>query len=170
MNARRPVTEAYLALAWVVVFLAFHVYWYAGGSVARAGALPGMPHSTGGWIFGVAVVAAFPVGGWACVAIARGSLRDGMRRLVVPLIWFGSALLALRGGAGLVDDIVRAIGARHGITGLTIEQVTGSVHPSASELWSGRVTDAYFVAGGLLFGLLADRSRAVAAQARGTYL
>ena len=27
-----PVRTAYMALAWVVVFAAFHVYWFLGGS------------------------------------------------------------------------------------------------------------------------------------------
>jgi hypothetical protein len=31
---------AYAALAWVVVFFAFHVYWYAGGSFGLNGELP----------------------------------------------------------------------------------------------------------------------------------
>jgi hypothetical protein len=100
-----PARTAYAALAWVVVFFAFHVYWYAGGSFGR-----------------------------------------------------GGALLALRGGSGQVDDLTRAAGLLpNGITGLSLEEAMGTAHPSASELWSGRATDAYFAVGGLIFGLLAWR-------------
>ncbi|MGW9027896.1 hypothetical protein ACWGQ5_27785 [Streptomyces sp. NPDC055722] len=80
--------------------------------------LPGLlPHSVIGWIFEVVIVAAFPIGAWACLAIARGRLR----RLAAFLVWFGWALLTLRGVSGLVDDLTRSIGLLpNGITGLSI--------------------------------------------------
>ncbi|MGB0096655.1 MAG: hypothetical protein WBP81_29460 [Solirubrobacteraceae bacterium] len=58
--SNRLVRAAYAALAWVVVFFALHVYWYAGGFVGRAGPLPDAPHSVRGWIYEVLVVSAFP--------------------------------------------------------------------------------------------------------------
>jgi hypothetical protein len=157
----RPARTAYAALAWVVVFFAFHVYWYAGGSFGRGGALPALvPDSVGGWIFEVLVVSAFPLGAGVCLAIARGWPRASVRRAAAIVIWLGCALLALRGGSGLVDDLTRAAGLLpNGITGLSLEEAMGTAHPSASELWSGRATDAYFAAGGLIFGLLAWRYR-----------
>jgi hypothetical protein len=163
----RVAWPAYAALAWIVVFFAFHVYWYAGGTFGRGGVLPGLlPHSVIGWIFEVAVVAAFPIGASACLAIARGWPRGRLRRLAAFLVWFGCALLTLRGASGLVDDLTRAIGVLpNGITGLSIEDATGMAHPSASVLWSGRATDAYFFAGGLLFGRLAWRYRSRPAAA-----
>ncbi len=155
-----PAGPGYAAFAWVVVFFAFHVYWYAGGSFALAGPLPGLPDSVGGWIEEVFVVSAFPVGAGVCLALARGWLRGGVRRVAVVVVWFGCALLVLRGGAGLVDDLTRATGLLpNGITGLTLEQTMGTAHPSASQLWTGDLTDAYFFLGGLLFGLLGLRAR-----------
>ena len=156
-----PIRTAYAALAWVIVFFAFHVYWYAGGAFGRAGALPALvPDSVGGWIFEVLVVSAFPLGAAVCLAIARGWPRGSMRRAAAVVVWLGCALLALRGGSGLVDDLTRAAGLLpNGITGLSLEETMGTAHPSASELWSSYATDAYFAVGGLIFGLLACRYR-----------
>ena len=92
----------------MVVFFAFHVYWYAGGSVGLAGPLPGAPTSVGGWIFEVSVVSAFPIGAGVCLAVARGRPRGRMRRAATFVIWFGCVLLAARGGSGLIDDLTRA--------------------------------------------------------------
>jgi hypothetical protein len=39
-GARLPAGAAYAALAWVIVFFAMHVHWYAGGSDGRADPLP----------------------------------------------------------------------------------------------------------------------------------
>jgi hypothetical protein len=48
----------------------------------------------------------------------------------------------------------------NGITGLTHKQTMGAAYyRSASALWSGNVTDAYFLAGGIIFGLLGCRYR-----------
>ena len=49
-EARRPVRAAYAALAWVVVFFAFHVYWYLGGSFGLNGELPKSGPGFGGWL------------------------------------------------------------------------------------------------------------------------
>ena len=61
-----PVRTAYAALAWVVVFFAFHVYWYLGGSFGLGGELPSLvPKSVAGWIvevLDVVAVAARPMG------------------------------------------------------------------------------------------------------------
>lgn len=59
-NARPLVRVAYSALAWVVVFFAFHVYWYLGGSFASPGKLPSSSHhSLVGWVLEVLVDAAW---------------------------------------------------------------------------------------------------------------
>lgn len=160
-GAGLPARAAYTALAWVVVFFSFHVYWYAGGTFGRAGPLPDpIPHSAGGWIFGVLVVAAFPVSAWVCLAIARGWPEGWIRRAAAIIVWFGCALLAARGSAGLIDDLTRAAGLLpRGITGLSLSETMGTAHPSASQLWSSWTTDAYFFAGGLIFGVLAYRYR-----------
>lgn len=157
----RPLLAAYAAFAWVVAFFALHVYWYAGGSFGRAGPLPdSLPHSVGGWAFEVLVVSAFPVGAWACLAIARGWLPRRGRRVAASIVWLGCAVLAVRGGAGLIDDLTRTAGVLpNGITGLSLRETMGTAHPSASAQWSSNATDAYFLAGGIMFGALAFRSR-----------
>jgi uncharacterized membrane protein (Fun14 family) len=149
---------AYWALAWVIVFLAFHVYWYAGGSFGHPGSLPGAPHTVAGWVFQVLVVAAFPLGAGVTLAIARGWGLGRLRRAAVIVVGLAFVVLTLRGGAGVVDELTRVTGLLpNGLTGLSREAITGSAHPSADVLWSGRATDAYFLAGGILFGVLAHR-------------
>lgn len=152
-NARLPVRVAYAALAWVVVFFAFHIYWYLGGSFASPGKLPDLiHHSLVGWILEVLVDAAWPLGAWVCLAIARGWPQGRMRRAASIVVWLGCVVLVLRGGAGILDDLTRATGLLpNGITGLSTKQTTGMAHLT----WSGWAIDAYFFAGGLLFGLLA---------------
>jgi hypothetical protein len=161
-SARLPVRAAYAALAWVVVFFAFHVYWYAGGSFGLNGELPGLvPDSVAGWIGEVLTGAAWPLGAWVCLAIARGWPRGRMRRAALIVVWLGCSVLVVRGGAGLIDDLTRAVGLLpNGITGLSHKQTMGAAYyRSASALWSGNVTDGYFLAGGLIFGLLGCRYR-----------
>lgn len=157
-QAARATGTAWVAFGWVVAFLAAHVYWYAGGQLGRAGDLPPLvPGSVGGWVFEIGVVAAFPVGAAACLAVARA--RGVPRRIAAVVVWTGAVVLAVRGGAGLVDDLLRAGGAAGGLTGMSIADVTGTTRPSAAELWSGRATDAYFTVGAALFALLGFRSR-----------
>lgn len=168
-SARLPVRVAYAALAWVVVFFAFHVYWFLGGSFGVGGeGYRRAPHSVAGWIFEVLVVAAFPLGAWACLAIARGWPRGRMRRTATVLVWLGCALLVVRGGAGLIDDLTRAVGLLpNGITGLSHNQTMGAAYyRSTSAIWSGNVTDGYFLAGGIIFGLLGGRYRQPRSEAR----
>ena len=164
-----PVRAAYAALAWVVVFFAFHVYWYAGGSFGLDGELPDLvPDSVVGSIFEVLEGAAWLLGPWVCLAIARGWPRGRMRRAAFIVVWLGCAVLVVRGGAGLIDDLTRAVGLLpNGITGLSPKQTMGAAYyRSASALWSGKVTDGYFFAGGLIFGVLAHRYRPPRSQAR----
>jgi hypothetical protein len=66
-------------------------------------------------------------------------------------------LLLLRGGAGILDDLTRATGLLpNGLTGLSTKDATGA----ADLRWSGWAIDAYFLAGGIIFGLLAVRYHA----------
>jgi hypothetical protein len=107
-------------------------------------------------MFGLVVAVLFVVGAVAPLAAVRSWGRWVPSRLLLGVLWAGFALLVLRGAAGVADDAVRVTGlSSTGLTGLTIEQVTGTAHPSAPELWSGRATDAYFTIGGLLFGATA---------------
>lgn len=67
-------------------------------------------------------------------------------------------MLVVRGGTGLIDDLTRATGLLpNGITGLSTKQTTGMAHVTVS----GCAIDAYFFAGGLLFGVLARRYRSI---------
>jgi hypothetical protein len=156
--AGRP-RAARTALAWVVVFTAFHIYWYLGGSFASPGALPGTPHSVVRWAFDAFVGIAFVTGLLVPLAIARGwtDRRSTVAALCAVLVWAGAVLLVLRGGAGIVDDLTRAAGVRTGITGLTTKETTGM----AQLTWSGWAIDSYFLLGGLLFTWLgvSDRPR-----------
>jgi hypothetical protein len=151
------VLAAHLALCWVLVFLGLHVYWYLGGSFASPGKLPGEPMSLTAWAFNVLVDGTFALGFLVPLAIARGWARGRLAKPVAILAWLGCAILVLRGAAGLIDDLTRAAGLLPGgITGLSTEQTTGS----AALTWSGWAIDAYFLIGGLIFGLLACRYRA----------
>lgn len=159
-----PVRTAYAALAWVVAFFAFHIYWYLGGSFASPGKLPDLiPHSLVGWISSVLVDAAWPLGAWVCLAIARGWPQGRMRRAALIVVWLGCAVLVVRGAAGLIDDLTRAVGLLpNGLTGLSDKQTTGTAHLTVS----GWAIDANFFAAGLLFGLLGRRYRASRSEAR----
>jgi hypothetical protein len=162
-SERAPAARAaYAALAWVVVFAAFHVYWYLGGSFGLGGELPSLvPDSVAGWIGEVLEVVPWLLGPWVCLAIALGWLSGRMRRAALIVVWLGCTVLILRGAAGLIDDLTRAVGLLpNGITGLSHKQTMGAAYyRSASALWSGNVTDGYFLAGGIIFGLLGCRYR-----------
>jgi hypothetical protein len=98
---------AYLGLGWVVVFFAFHLYWYLGGSFASPGDLPDAPHALIAWMFSIIVAAAFPLGALVCLAMARGWSRGRLGPAVKGLVWVGCVLLLLRGAAGILDDLTR---------------------------------------------------------------
>ena len=93
-TAQRTARAAYTALGWVVLFFAFHVYWYLGGSFACPGKLSGGPHTLLAWIFDVFIDAAFPLGALVCLAIARGWARGRLALPGAALVWAGCALLA----------------------------------------------------------------------------
>ncbi len=155
-----PVRIAYAALAWVVVFFAFHVYWYLGGTFAApftSGQLPGLvPDSVAGWIFAMLEGPAWPLGAWVCLAIARGWLHGKMQRAAAIVVWLACTVLVLRGGAGLIDDLTRATGLLpNGISGISTKSATGMTHVTVS-YWA---IETYFLAGGIIFGLLAWRYR-----------
>lgn len=165
-HARRITSAAYIALGWVVLFFAFHVYWYLGGSLASPGELPPLTPGTHSGAAGsaharvqliamiveVPVDAAWPIGAWICLAIARGWPRGRVARVTKALVWVGCVVLLLRGGSGILDDVTRATGLLpRGITGLSLEATTGH----ANLRWADWTIDAYFLAGGLIFWLLA---------------
>jgi hypothetical protein len=100
-SARLPVRAAYAALAWVVVFFAFHVYWFLGGSFGLSGELPSLvPDSVAGWIYEVLEGTVGPLGAWVCLAIARGWPRGRMRRAALIVVWLGCAVLVSSAAPG----------------------------------------------------------------------
>jgi hypothetical protein len=166
-RGRRTTHAAYTAFGWVVLFFAFHVYWYLGGSFASPGKLPGLvPHWAAsasdlrlllGWTSEVIVDGAWPLGALVCLAIARGWAQGRLASVAQALVWVGCVLLLLRGGAGVLDDLARATGLLpNGITGLSLDDTTGHAHLR----WSDWAIDSYFLAGGIIFLLLAVRHRA----------
>lgn len=98
-----------------------------------------------------------------CLAIARGWARGRRALADAALVWAGCVLLLLRGGAGIIDDLTRATGLfPNGLTGLSTKDTTGA----ADLRWSGWAIDLYFLAGGIIFGLLAVHYRAQHAHSR----
>jgi hypothetical protein len=162
-TARRTTRAAYTALGWVVLFFAFHVYWYLGGSFASPGKLPGAPRSLAAWAVEVFVVVAFPLGALVCLAVARGGLAGGWRWLPRPSSGSAACCCSCAAAAGIIDDLTRATGLLpNGLTGLSTKDTTGA----ANLHWSGRAIEAYFLAGGIIFGLLAVHYCAQQARSR----
>lgn len=176
-RAGRTTWAAYTALGWVVLFFAFHVYWYLGGSLASPGELPPLMPGTHlaaagsaharvqlvAMIVEVPVDSAWPIGAWVCLAIARGWARGRLARVTKALVWVGCVVLLLRGGSGILDDVTRATGLLpNGITGLSLKATTGHAHLR----WADWTIDAYFLAGGLIFWLLAALHHAQPSQSR----
>jgi hypothetical protein len=166
VSRTRPTTwAAYVALAWVVLFFSFHVYWYLGGTLASPGELPSLVPGTQSaadgstqarvqlvaWIVEIPVDAAWPVGALVCLAIARRWALGRLARTTTTLVWIGCVVLLLRGGSGLLDDVTRATGLlANGITGLSLEATTGHAHLR----WADWTIDSYFLAGGVIFCIL----------------
>ncbi|MFC6707693.1 hypothetical protein [Flexivirga alba] len=163
-GARRA---ADVALGWVVLFFALHVYWYCGGHFASPGEVPPLStpnrvegaaglHSVVPWVLNAVIELAWPVGALVCLTIARGRARGRLASAAQALVWVGCVLLLLRGVAGLLDDVTRATGVLpNGITGLSLQDTTGHAHLQ----WSGWAIDGYFLVGGIAFLLLAIRHR-----------
>jgi Protein of unknown function (DUF3995) len=141
-------TTAKHAFGWTALFILWHGYWALGGDFGFGDRESGFPEA--GLLFTVAVSAMFAAG----LAVPLAVIRDvGPRRLLAVLLWAGAAVLAARGLSGLADDALRFTGlAETGLTGLSNEQVLGSADPSAYTIWSTVGIDAFFLAGGLLFG------------------
>ncbi len=170
-SAGRTTRAAYTALGWVVLFFAFHIYWYFGGSFASPGDLPplipgthlaaaGSAHARVqlvAWIVEVPIDSAWPIGALVCLAIARGWARGRLARAAQALAWIGCVVLLLRGGSGILDDTTRATGLlSNGITGLSVKATTGHAYLR----WADWTIDSYFLAGGIIFGILAVLYRA----------
>ena len=84
------------------------------------------------------------------------------------IVWLGCTVLVVRGGAGIIDDLTRAVGLLpNGITGLSHKQTMGAAYyRSASAIWSANVTDGYFLAGGIILACWAPLPALAAAGDR----
>jgi hypothetical protein len=133
-----------------------------GGRFGLAGDMPAARFD----LWSVAVWGLFAAGLVVPLAAAQSWGRRFSRWLLLAMLWAGSAVLIVRGFAGIVDDLLRIGGSATGLTGLTIEQVLGTANPSAVDRWTGRVTDWYFTLGGVLFAVAAVAYRRVSAIPR----
>ena len=153
----RPVAATravWATLAWAVVFVALHGYWELGGRVGfgdQTDPLPLTTSSVAGWAFTLVVAVMFIAGLVVPLALIQGWGRTISRRLLLALMWIGAVVLTARGGLGLLDGLLHALGPGGGITGMSYQQTLGSAHPTAYTLWSSAAIDLIFLVGGLLF-------------------
>jgi hypothetical protein len=155
----RTIRAAQVALAWVVVFVAFHVYWFLGGSFVSPGKLPGDAHVLADRSVDMVVDGAFVLGFLVPLAITRGWAGGRLAKPVAFLVWVGAVILDLRGGSGVIDNAVRAAGVRTGISGISTKDATGLSHLT----WGWWAIEINFLTGGLIFTWLALRNRRPAA-------
>lgn len=159
--AAQPDTRArvagWAAFAWLVEFIGLHVNWFLGGHLLRDARQQTYPVPTTAVDYAYAAV----VAGMYAVGLLLPLLtvtRWGRRvpgRLVRAGILLGATVLALRGGAGMLDLAGRVSGVLPlGLTGGTYEEITGVAHPSAGMLWKDFAIELHFVLGAVLFGWL----------------
>ena len=157
----RSARWAFAALAWAAVFAVAHGYWYLGGRVGLGDspkALPDAPNSVATWMV-TGLVGSLFFAGLAVPAALVWNLVPGVPRgVLVAAMWAGCVVLVIRGGFGLLDELVRDLGiADGGLTGLSYLQTLGIEHPSSYTLASTAVIDGYFLMGGVVFGQAARR-------------
>jgi hypothetical protein len=145
------------------VFIAFHVYWALGGDFAYGDAesvTPSTTSSISGWLFTVVVLGMFAAGLLVPLAILRSWGRVVPRRLLLALLWAGFAVLAARGGAGVLDTVLRETGlVTNGVSGLSYEEAIGVANPSAYTRWSMASLEVVFALGAAFFGWAAIRAQ-----------
>ena len=152
----RRVRAANIALGWAVTFLAFHIYWYLGGSFVSPGKLPGWPDTLTGWIFEVLTAGVWVLGLLIPLAISGGWVGGRLAKPVAILVWLGCTILTLRGATGLIDDLTRVTGLLpNGLSGIPTEDATGTT----TVTWAMWAIETYFLIGGLVFGALAISDR-----------
>lgn len=163
MTIRRAGTAAFV---WVMGFLLWHVVWALTGL-----SMPDPDHHHGS---ARVAVQAFMALVWVMTAVGVLTPLAMMRgwrwfpsRLQLAACWAGCALLGLRGGTGVLDDVVRWLDVLpKGLSGLTTAEVYGTPHPSGWAVTAGAFTDVLFVSGGVVFGLAA---RSLHRPARAAY-
>jgi hypothetical protein len=154
LDQRAADRAARVAAGWTIAFILVHVYWALGGRVGfgdQTDPIPETTSSVAGWIFTVAVAATFVAGVVVPLALVQTWDRRLPRCLLSAAMWAGSAVLLARGGAGLLNGLLRGVGFEHGLTGQSYEEIFGSAQPSAYTVWSATAIDAVFLFGGVLF-------------------
>jgi hypothetical protein len=130
---RRAARAGYAACAWAFLFAAAHFYWALGGcagfpvEACEAGL-------SNAWFLAYDLVAGVlcVLGAVIALALARPWDRMIRRRTLLVLAWAGGAVLLLRGGVGLVQDVLIVTGPGNG--------------------WSPTMLyDPWFLVGGVLF-------------------
>ncbi|WBB65217.1 hypothetical protein [Micromonospora sp. WMMD812] len=153
--------SAYLAFAWVVVFVAWHVVWYLTGLGIPAPSDRNGPARVAVALFQVVVIVMATVGTVLPLAFAMSWGRRLPRWLVVVLGWIGFAVLAVRAMAGVVDTLLRVAGRAIGLTGPDRQRGHGVENPGAWDWIASYTTDALFVAGAVAFGVATRRFQRV---------
>ena len=142
------------ASAWAWAFLALHIYWAFGGRIGfgdQTDPIPRTTSSVAGWVWTIGVLVMFVAGPVVPLALVRPWGRRVPRGLLLALMGIGAVVLLLRGGLGLLNGLLQAVGVEGGLTGLSYEETLGSAHPSAYTLWSATAIDVIFLLGGVLF-------------------
>lgn len=152
----------YAALAWVVIFIAWHVVWYLTGLT-----FPTSSHFHGSArvVYTVASIVTDLMWVIGCIlplALVRPWGRRIPRWMLLSAAWTATAVLAARGLSGLLDDLLRAFGSSRGLTGLTAAQTAGTTHITFWVQFSGVTTDVLFAAGAVAFGAAALAHRRTA--------
>ena len=144
---------AYGALAWVMLFLGWHVVWSLTGLQTPS---PADHHGTARTVLQIFTIVVFlmvTVGTLLPLALAHSW---GPRMMRLTAAWTGCVLLGARGLAGITDGLARATGLLpKGLSNLTTAQIIGSEDPSFWALFASSATDVLFLAGGLAFGFAA---------------
>ncbi|MFE9957284.1 hypothetical protein [Micromonospora sp. NPDC005299] len=94
-------------------------------------------------IFNVILILMSAVGAVAVVATIRPWGRRVPRWVLLTPLWFGSALLVVRGVPGMVENLLMATGIRRG-------GFMGAEHISVAEFWAGMGINTYFFLGAVL--------------------
>lgn len=152
----------YAALAWVVVFIAWHVVWYLTGL-----AFPTSSHFHGRArvVYTVASILTDAMWVIGCIlpfALVQAWGRRIPRWMLLSAAWTATGVLAARGLSGILDDLLRAFGSSRGLTGLTAAQTAGTSHLTFWVQFSGVTTDVLFAAGAVAFGTAAVAHRRMA--------
>ena len=134
----RAAYSAYAAFAWSVAFAVPHVYWAAGGTAGLEG------KAIDGTLAAINYVAIVLSGAAAALALTLGGRwgRSPPRRVLLTGAWGVCIVLSLRGGAGLIQDLVVLLdGSEDEVSTLVL------------------VFEPLFLVGGILFGLAARQYR-----------